>query len=149
VAALMSREYYAKPVLDIRMLAVAHRDHPFLALGRPLSRADLIRHTIVTIEGVTGGMPKRQPRSPAQRFLAVTSIEAAIDAVRSGLCFGWLPVYRIRPYLDTRELLPLRFPVGSSREVRLHIICKDVSPVGRELTALAELLGIDREMEVV
>jgi DNA-binding transcriptional LysR family regulator len=91
----MSREYYARPVLDIRMLAVAHRDHALHSLGRPPSHADLIRHTIVTIEGVAGGVPKRQPRSPAQRFLAVTSIEAAVDAVRSGFCFGWLPVYRI------------------------------------------------------
>jgi DNA-binding transcriptional LysR family regulator len=149
VAALMSREYYAKPVLEIRLLAVAHRDHPLHAPGRSLSRVDLMRHTVVTIEGVAGGMPKRQPRRPAQRFLAVTSIEAAVDAVRSGLCFGWLPAYRIQPYLESRELLLLRFPVGHTREVRLHIVCKDVSPVSRELTALAELLGIDRDMEVV
>ena len=148
VSALMSREYYAKPVLEIRLLAVAHRDHPLHALKRPLSRVDLIRHTIVTIEGV-GSAPKRQPRSPAQRFIAVTSIEAAIEAVRSGLCFGWLPAYRIEPYLKSREVRPLRFPVGSTREVRLHIVCKDVSPVSRELTALAELLGLNRRIEVV
>jgi len=149
VAALMAREYYAKPVLEIRMLAVAHRDHPLHALARPLSHADLIQHTIVTIEGIAGGVPKRQPRSPAQRFLSVTSIEAAVDAVRSGFCFGWLPVYRIQRCLDARELLPLRFPVGATREVRLHIVCKDVSPVSREITTLAELLGIDRDVEVV
>jgi DNA-binding transcriptional LysR family regulator len=149
VAALMAREFYAKPVLEIRLLAVAHRDHPLHALGRQLSHADLIRHTIVTIEGIAGGVPKRQPRSPSQRFLSVTSIEAAVDAVRSGFCFGWLPVYRIQRYLDARELLPLRFPVGATREVRLHIVCKDVSPVSREITALAELLGIDRDVEVV
>jgi hypothetical protein len=28
-------------------------------------------------------------------------------------------------------------------------VSKDVNPVSRELTALAELLGIDRDMEVV
>ncbi len=145
VAALMSREYYAKPVREIRMLAVAHRDHVH-SLGRPLAHADLIQHTIVTIEGIAGGGSKRQPRSPAQRFLAVTSIEAAVDAVRSGFCFGWLPVYRIQPCFDARELLPRRFSVGTTREVRLHIICRDVSPVSRELTALAELLGIDRDI---
>ncbi len=46
-------------------------------------------------------------------------------------------------------MLPLRFHVGGTREVRLNIACKDVNPVSRELTALAELLGIDRDMEVV
>lgn len=149
VAALISREYYAKPILEITMRAVAHRGHPFHSLRRPLSRIDLIRHTVVTIEGVSAGFTKRQPRSPAQRFLAVSSIEAAIDAVRSGLCFGWLPVYRIQSHLESGDLLPLRLQLGGSREVRLNIICKDVSPGSRELDRLAELLGINREMELI
>jgi DNA-binding transcriptional LysR family regulator len=149
VAALMSREYYVKPILEISMLAVARRDHPLHALPRPLSRIDLIQHTVVTIEGVASGIPKRQPRGAAQRFLSVTTIEAAIDAVGSGLCFGWLPLYRIQPGLDSGELLPLGMPVGGTREVRLNMVCKDLSPGSRELNALAELLGIKRDLELI
>ena len=149
VAGLASLEYYVKPILGIRMLAVARLDHPLHSLLQPLSRIDLIQHTIVTIEGVAPGVAKRQPRSPAQRFLSVTTIEAAIAAVRSGLCFGWLPIYRIQPYLDSGELLPLRMPVGGIREVRLNLICKDLSPRLRELNALAELLGINRDLELI
>jgi DNA-binding transcriptional LysR family regulator len=149
VAALMSGEHYLKPILEIRMLAVARSDHALHAFPRPLTRVDLIQHTIVTIEGVASGIPKRQPRSPAQRFLSVNSIEAAIDAVRSGLCFGWLPIYRIQPYLDSGELLPLRMPLGGIREVRLNLVCKDPSFASRELDALAELLGIKRDLESI
>ena len=149
VAAPLSRDYYGKPILDIRMLAVARHDHPLHSLPRPLSRIDLIQHTVVTIEGTASGAPKRQPRSPAQRFVSVTTIEAAIDAVRSGLCFSWLPVYRIEAYLDSGELLPLPIPVGGTREVRLNIICKDPISGSRELNALAELLGINRDLEVI
>ena len=149
VSGLPSLEYYVKPILGIRMLAVARVGHPLHSLLQPLSRIDLIQHTIVTIEGVAPGVPMRQPRSPAQRFLSVTTIEAAIAAVRSGLCFGWLPIYRIQPYLDSGELLPLRMPVGGSREVRLNVVCKDLSPRLRELNALAELLGINRDLELI
>jgi DNA-binding transcriptional LysR family regulator len=149
ITALMSRDYYAKSVLEIKMLAVAQRDHPLHSLRRPASRGDLIHHTIVTIEGAASGGGKRQPRSPAQRFLSVTSIEAAIDAVRSGLCFGWLPVYRIQYHLDSKELLPVRMPAGGTREVRLNIICEDLNPSSRELRALAELLGINRDLELI
>jgi DNA-binding transcriptional LysR family regulator len=149
VAALASREYYIKPILGIRMLAVARLGHPLHSLLQPLARIDLIPHTVVTIEGVASGVAKHQPRSPAQRFLSVTTIEAAIAAVRSGLCFGWLPIYRIQPYLDSGELLPLRMPVGGTREVRLNVICKDLSPRLRELNALAELLGINRDLELI
>jgi DNA-binding transcriptional LysR family regulator len=149
VAALASREYYVKPILGIRMLAVARLGHPLHSLLQPLSRIDLIQHTVVTIEGVASGVVLRQPSSPAQRFLSVTTIEAAIAAVRSGLCFGWLPIYHIQPCLDSGELLPLRLPVGGIREVRLNVICKDLSPRLQELNALAELLGINRDLELI
>jgi DNA-binding transcriptional LysR family regulator len=149
VAGLMSREYFAQPILRIRMLAVARLDHPLHSLKRRLSRIDLIKHTLVIIEGTDSGDTKRQPRSPAQRFLPVTTIEAAIDAVRSGLCFGWLPVYRIQPYLQSGELLPLHMPVGGTRDVRLSIICKDLTSSSPELSALTGLLGMNRELEVI
>jgi hypothetical protein len=38
-------------------------------------------------------------------------------------------------------------PAGVTRQVRLE--CKDLSSSSRELFALAELLGIDREMDVI
>jgi len=148
VTGLMSREFFVKPILEIRMLAVARRDHPLHSLKRRLSRSDMLQHMLAVIEGVSGGAARHQPRSPAQRFLAVGTIEAAIDAVRSGLCFGWLPKYRIQPNLDEGELLALRMPTGQSREVRLNIVCKDLSSSSREVNALAEILGINRGLEV-
>jgi DNA-binding transcriptional LysR family regulator len=149
VSGLPSREYYVKPILRIRMLAVARRGHPLHSLLRQLSWVDLAQHIIATIEGGPPNIPISQPRGHAQRFLSVTTIEAAIAVVRSGLCFGWLPIYRIQPCLDSGELLPLRMPVGSMREVRLNIICNDLSPRLRELNALAEMLGINRDLELI
>ena len=149
ISGLPTLEYYVKPILRIRLLAVARAGHLLHSRLQPLSWIDLIQHTIATIEGAAPGIPKRQPRSPAQRFLSVTTIEAAIAAVRSGLCFGWLPMYRIKPYLDSGELLPLRMPVGGSREIRLNVVCKDLNPRLRELNALAELLGTNRKLELI
>jgi DNA-binding transcriptional LysR family regulator len=149
VAGLIAREYFVKPVLDIRMLAVAHRDHPLHSLKREVSRIDMIQHTLVVIEGVGSGSTKRQPRSPAQRFLPVSTIEAAIDAVRSGLCFGWLPAYRIQPFLDSAEIVQLSMPVGGMREVRLSLVCKDSNLGSREVNALAELLGMNGETQTI
>jgi DNA-binding transcriptional LysR family regulator len=149
VTGLVSREYYVKPILGIRMLAVARQGHLLHSPGQSLARIDLIPHTVVSIEGLANAIPKHQPRNPAQRFISVPTIDTAIDAVRSGLCFGWLPVYRIRNFLDSGELVPLRMPVGGTREVRLNLVCKDLNPRHRELNALAELLGINRDLEVI
>jgi DNA-binding transcriptional LysR family regulator len=149
ISGLMSREYFIQPILEIRMLAVARQDHPLHLLKRPVSRIDMMQHTVAIIEGVGTGPSKRQPRGAAQRFLPVGTIEAAIDAVRSGLCFGWLPVYRIQSNIDSGELLPLRVPSGGTRQVRLNLVSRDIGSESRELRALAELLGMDRELEVI
>lgn len=147
ITGLVSREFFVRPILGIRMVAVARRDHPLHARKRRLARSDLMQSMMVTIEGAGSGMLKHQPRVPAQRVLPVSSIEAAIHAVRSGLCFGWLPAYRIQSALEDGELAPLQLAAGRNREVRLNLVCRDISSSGREVNALADLLGMNRELE--
>ena len=149
ITALVSQELFVRPILAIKMIAVARRDHRLHALQRRLGRPDLMQYVLVTIEGSASGVLKHQPRVPTQRILSVGSIESAIDTVRSGLCFGWLPKYRVESELKTGEFAPLNLPVGSIREVRLNLVCKDPSSMSHEVAVLAELLGMNRELEEI
>jgi DNA-binding transcriptional LysR family regulator len=149
VTGLISREMFVKTVLVIEMIAVARHDHPLLSIRRRLSRSDLMQHMLVTIEGAASGGLKQQPRLPAQRILPVGTIESAIAAVRSGLCFGWLPKYRIQSELDRGDLVVLPLPASKSRDVRLNLVCRDLSASSVEVSALAELLGMNREAETI
>lgn len=149
ISGFPAREECVKPILDIRIRAVARADHALHKLGRDLTRLDLIQHLAVLIEGTTMAEPKRQPHAKTQRFLAVHAIESAIEAVRSGMCFGWLPVYRIAPYLDSGELVDLRLPLQGERLVRLFLVLKEAELTTREKSLLADLLGANREPEVI
>ncbi|MGA8744081.1 MAG: LysR family transcriptional regulator [Terracidiphilus sp.] len=149
ITGLLSSEFFSKAILTIRMIAVAHRDHPLHAVTHKINRSDLMQHILVSIEGTASGTLKHQPRVPAQRVLQVSSIEAAIDGVRCGIGFGWLPAHRIESDLARRELLPLHLPAGGKREVRLNLVCKDFSSMGREVKVLADLLGFHQEAEEV
>jgi len=149
VTGLVSGELLVKPILVIGMIAVARRDHPLLSIRHRLSRSDLVQHILVTIESAASGSLKQQPRLPAQRVLPVSTIESAISAVESGLCFGWLPRYRIQPELDRGDLVALPLPAGKTRDVRLNLVCRDLSLSNSEANALAELLGLSREAEVI
>jgi DNA-binding transcriptional LysR family regulator len=149
VTGLASRELLVKPILVIGMIAVARRDHPLLAIRRRLSSSDLMQHTLVTIESTASGSLKQQPRLPAQRILPVSTIESAIAAVRCGLCFGWLPRRRIQAEIKRGEFVALPLPAGKTREVRLNLVRRDLSVGSSEVNALAELLGANREPEVI
>ena len=149
VTGLASREMFVKPILVIGMIAVVRSDHPLLSIRRRLSRSDLAQHMLVTIESAASGSLKHQPRLPAQRVLPVGTIESAIAAVRSGLCFGWLPQHRIRPELDRGDFVALPLPAGKTRDVRMNLVCRDLSASNDEVNALAELLGMNREPETI
>lgn len=146
---LMSRELLVKPILVIGMIAVVRRDHPLLSIRRRLSRSDLMQHMLVSIESTASGSLKHQPRLPVQRVLPVGTIESAIAAVGSGLCFGWLPKHRIQSELDRGDFVALPLPSGKVRDVRLNLVCRDLNASNSEVNALAELLGISREPEVI
>jgi DNA-binding transcriptional LysR family regulator len=144
-----TQEHLINPVLDIRIRAVARADHPLHAGERQLKRMDLIQRLAVVIEGTTGPNPRRQPHAAAQQQISVTSIESAIEAVQSGLCFGWLPVYRILPYLESGELVALRLPMGVERLARMSLVLRDFDSTSHEKNFLAELLGATRAVEVI
>ena len=40
-------------------------------------------------------------------------------------------------------------PAGQTKEVRLSLVCKGLSSSSRELNALADLLGVNRGVEVI
>ena len=149
VTGLISRELLVQPILTIEMMAVVRYDHPLLSTRRKLSRSDLMPHILVSIESAASGSLKQQPRLPAQRVLPVSTIESAISAVRSGHCYGWLPKHRIQSELDSGDIVALPLPAGKTREVRLNLVCRDLSESNSEAYALAELLGLNREPEVI
>jgi len=149
ITGVISREFFVRPILVIGMIAVARRDHPLLAIRRRISRSDMMQHTLVTIESMASGTLKHQPRLLAQRLLPVGTIESAVAAVRSGLCFGWLPKYRIPTELDKGDFVPLPLPLGQTREVRLNLVCRELNASNAEVNVLADLLGRSGDPEFV
>lgn len=149
ITGLPAREHFAKAVLDIRMMAVARADHLLHLQNRDLTRLDLTHHLAVIIEGANLPEPKRQPHAKSQRLLIVHSVESAIEAVRSGMCFGWLPVHRIGPMLEAGELAALRLPLYGERVVRMYLVLRDTEAMLPEKLMLADLLGANSEAQVL
>jgi len=145
----MSQEYFSQPIVKIRLAAVARADHPLHQVTRQLTRADLIKHLAVTIVSTAGPTPQTQRRPHSQPFLPVRTVESWVNAVRSGLCFGWLPVHAIQPYLRSGELVRLRLKVGGIRELTMLLVHADIHSTGQEKTALANLLGPNGKLPVI
>lgn len=124
----------------IRLIAVAHRDHPLQHYARELTQQDLRehRHFVVRDSGV------RRNQSALsidvdQRW-TVTHIQTSIKAVLMGYGFAWLPEAHIREELAQGHLKPLALREGGVREVPLYLVFANPDFVGPGVRFLASIL---------
>lgn len=129
--------YLSDALLDVRLIAVAHRNHPLLAAGGRITERRLAEHPLVSI-----GESETPPAEPVSgEAWKVNTISAAIAAVRSGFCFGWLPEDRIEAQLATGELRRLPLASGRERRISLSLVLDPARLPGPATAALAEILG--------
>ena len=127
-------------LMRIRLLAVAHADHPLHHQGRELSYRDLraYRHVVIRDSGT-----KRDQRAVSvevdQRW-TVSQVATSIQAVCMGYGFAWLPEEHISKELRTGILKPLPLREGYTREVPLYLILANPDFAGPGVRRLADIL---------
>jgi len=127
-------------LMRIRLLAVAHADHPLHHQGRELSYRDLraYRHVVIRDSGA-----KRDQRAVSvevdQRW-TVSQVATSIQAVCMGYGFAWLPEEHISKELQTGILKPLPLREGYTREVPLYLILANPDFAGPGVRRLADIL---------
>ncbi len=132
-------------IADLSLVAVASPTHPLLDGNRPATKAALARYPSVEIRGYDNDDDKETRQGRRWRM---STVESAIDAVRHGLCYGWLPTHLIRTELEKHELRPLRLNSGGLRRVPLGIYRNEASSSNDAATAkLAQLLAVQPDGE--
>lgn len=132
--------FFGNVLMRIRLLVVAHADHPLHHQGRELSLRDLraYRHIVVRDSGT-----KRDQRAVTveidQRW-TVSQVATSIRAVTMGYGFAWLPEEHICEELRAGILKPLSLQGGSMREVPLYLILANPDFAGPGVKRLADIL---------
>ena len=127
----------AYPILDIEIIAVAHPDHPLHALRGRLTPGVLARHPGLVIEGQPAGVSGAVEQGLRWR---VNTLEAAHEAVRRGLCHGWLPHHMVVDDVVSGRLKPLPLATGATRPIPLTLTYANEELAGPLTRAMAALL---------
>ncbi|WP_073586127.1 LysR family transcriptional regulator [Vibrio quintilis] len=126
-------------LLEIELIAVAHPEHPLHQLEKAsLTEADINRYTQVYLDN-NHERTSEVMELPRYRWI-VNTIDAAIEAVRSKLCFGWLPKSMIEPQLTQGVLRPLPLDIGLVRSIPLFLIYTDYDRATDAIKTLAQLI---------
>ena len=127
----------ADPAADVQLLPVASIHHPLASLPAPLSNVTLNSYSCADIRG-----PQFDDAQPGLegRLWKLGTVHMALEAVRSGLCYAWLPRHLVDPDLRLKQLVTLSLAEGSTRRLHLGLICKDAAAAHPAVLALADLL---------
>ena len=128
----------AEWLLNLDIVAVAASNHPLSGSHRTLGAIDLKQHTQVVIRQ-TGFSPPNHSASDAVPLWIVGQLHTALDIVRSGIAYAWLPAHLVQGDLDKGSLRPLPLKNGQRRTVALHLLFTEENP-GPACHALANCL---------
>jgi DNA-binding transcriptional LysR family regulator len=131
--------FAGEPLMRVRFLLVAHRDHPLHKLGRKLTLRDLRAHRHLVVRESSPDRPTALTVEATQRW-TVSHLSASIEAVRSGYGFARLPEEMIRHDLETGTLKPLPLAEGDERFADLYLIFADREHAGPATLRLAEII---------
>jgi DNA-binding transcriptional LysR family regulator len=132
--------YLGELLTRIKLIAVAHVDHPLNNQHHTLTNRDLraYRHLVTRDSG------QNRELSTAilevdQRW-TVSHIKTSIQAVVMGYGFAWLPENQIKQELADGVLKPIPLHEGGVREVPLYIIISNPDFAGSGVKRLVEII---------
>jgi DNA-binding transcriptional LysR family regulator len=127
-------------LIRIKIVAVAHADHPLHQLGHTLSYKDLraYRHLVVRDSGKNRG--QRAAIVEVDQRWTVSQIATSIEAVSMGFGFAWLPEEHIKRELRTGLLKPLPLIEGGTREIPLYLVIANPDFAGPGIRRLTEII---------
>src|SRR2546428_2302514 len=108
-------------LMPLRMMLVAHPEHPLHKLGRPLTMRDLRAHRQLVIRETDALRATKTMVEATQRW-TVSHISTAIFAASMGFGYGWYPEERIRGELRDGKLKPLPLRGGAERVGQLYLV---------------------------
>lgn len=106
-------------VMDIQFLLVASGSHELFNV--PAALRNELLSTIPLLQVID----QEQQQQAIAHSWYFTSIESAIEAVRSELGYGWLPAQNIQPQLASGELRPVDMQLYPPRLTRLYLVNND------------------------
>jgi len=139
VAGEMPQGFTGEPLMPLRMLLVAHPDHPLHKLGRPLTLRDLRAHRQLVVRETDSVRPTKTLVEAAPRW-TVSHMSTAIFAASMGFGYGWYPEERIRAELAMFATRTDVLRDGGERIGEFYLVFADRENAGPGTLRLAEII---------
>ena len=130
--------FLGEPLLDVTFIAVAHPSHALFQVDAPLNTGHLVHHVQAVVRD--SGVKHRRDEGwlGAERRCTVSSVEASLATVESGLAYAWLPEHLVEEPIRRGTLKVLPLEAGATRPLSLYLVVVQPEPAGPAVRAAVE-----------
>lgn len=128
-------------LMRVKLIAVAHVNHPLHHYDRELTNRDLQSHRHIVVRDSGSKRDRRAMSVEVDQRWTVSNIHTSMQAVSMGFGFAWLPEEHISEQLESNILAPLPLKEGGVIEVPLYLILANPDFVGPAVKHLAEIIN--------
>lgn len=140
IGAHVPQGFLGDQLIEVEFICVANPGHELHQLDRELTLDDLRRGLQVVIRDSGIHLKRDMGWLGAAHRWTVTSIDKAVEALLSGLGFGWVPLHQVQAHIEQGRLKPLPMREGQRRLAKLYMIFGHPDQVGPATQQLAEIL---------
>lgn len=125
---------------QIKLIAVAHPDHPLHHQRSPLSYPDLHKHRHIVVRDSGNLRDSTTVTVDVEKRWTVSNISTSIQAVANGYGFAWLPEDQVQNELKNGHLKILPLREGGIRQLPLYMIIPRSDVAGPGVRHLSSII---------
>lgn len=135
--------FLGQPYSDVTIYAVAAPEHPLFSLPAPISEQELRQFRQIVIRDSGNKREQNIGWLSAEHRWTVSHFTTAIEALKVGLGFSFVPYPHIQRELENDELRIIPLAAGSEFKVNLNLVLSAQSSAGPAAKAIVEALLTD------
>lgn len=108
-------------LLEVSLIPVANQEHPIFKTNKVFTSPKQL-HEYKQIFYQSAVKPEDDEEITSKNIWRVRSIDSAISAIKSNLCYGWLPKHHIESLLENNTIREICFIPEQHYDIPLYLI---------------------------
>lgn len=125
----------------LKLLLVAHQDHPLTQSRRSHSLQELEQYLFITVRGSDFRLQLSTSRLDESSQLHMSDFSSKKEAILAKMGYGWMPQHLIEKEIDKKVLVPVRWEGKSLQQLQIYLAHRGLNRLGRAGKTLVEDLG--------
>lgn len=142
------RGFLGEPIGTVNFVLVCHPKHDLVQSHQSVEPSALTQHLQIVIKDTGNSPMEKQGWLKSELRWTVSQFGSAIDLLKSGIGFCWLPEHEVMQPLNQGALVKLSVKGGSFKQLTSYLVCPSPDNAGPGTQLLEKIFLENRQIKV-